>query len=79
MTHCEQILKERGPLMSGALVEQLVSKLGVKANNASKIIVRDKSIIRISGFFKSGQHLCFLKEHKEEIVFLKEELERAKK
>lgn len=69
MTHCEQILKERGPLMSGALVEQLVSKLGVKANNASKIIVRDKSIIRISGFFKSGQHFCFLKEHKEEIDF----------
>jgi hypothetical protein len=69
MTNCEIILKQNGPLMSGELGAILVSQFGLIANTASKTIVRDKKIHRITGFYKSGQHFCFLEEHKENADF----------
>ncbi|MFK7004252.1 hypothetical protein BWK63_07440 [Flavobacterium covae] len=69
MTNCENILKQNGPMMSGALGTLLVNQYGLIANTASKIIVRDKTIKRISGFYVSGQHFCFLEEHKNKTDF----------
>lgn len=69
MTNCEKILKQKGPMMSGELVAFLVSQNGLVANTASKTIVRDKTVQRITGFYKSGQHFCFLEEHKNQVEF----------
>lgn len=69
MTNCEIILKQTGPLMSGELGAILVSQYGLIANTASKTIVRDKKVHRITGFYKSGQHFCFLEEHKDNVDF----------
>jgi hypothetical protein len=55
--------------MSGELGAILVSQYGLIANTASKTIIRDKSIKRITGFYKSGQHFCFLEEHKDNVDF----------
>lgn len=50
MTNCEKILKQKEPMMSGELVALLVSQNGLVANTASKTIVRDKTVHRITRF-----------------------------
>lgn len=55
--------------MSSELASLLVSQFGIIKNTASQTITRDKAIIKIKGFYSSGQSFCFLEEHKVQIDF----------
>ncbi|RQO75568.1 hypothetical protein DBR43_09530 [Pedobacter sp. KBW06] len=66
MTTIQSILEARGPMISSDLA-RIVSQLeGIPVNTASQRIARDKSLVRVSGFFQSGQSLIFLPEHQQD-------------
>lgn len=69
MTKCEIVLKHSGPLMSSELSTILVSQFGLLKNTASQVIGRDKSILRIRGFYSSSQSFCYLEQHRDQIDF----------
>ncbi|WP_334168222.1 hypothetical protein [Phocaeicola paurosaccharolyticus] len=64
MTAIEQILIERGPLMSGVLAKQLSASLSIPENTASQRISRSQEVVKIKGFFSSQQSFCYLESHK---------------
>jgi hypothetical protein len=70
MTTIEQILKTKGPMMSGELSEELSRVEKIPVNTASQKVSRSKTIKKIKGFFVSNQSLCFLEEqYKEEQLY----------
>jgi hypothetical protein len=71
MTLTEKILQEEGPLMSSELARILEKKESIPYNTASQRIGRDKNICKITGFFQSGQSLCYLEIHENEDLFKK--------
>ncbi len=69
MTSIEKILQDKGPLMSSELARELEKKESIPYNTASQRIKRDKQIIKIKGFFQSGQSLCYLEIHEDEELY----------
>jgi hypothetical protein len=69
MTTLEDILKSKGPMMSSELASIIETKLKIPKNSASQRVVRDKSILKVKGFFSSGQSFCYLEQHTKEIDF----------
>lgn len=69
MTNLEDILKNKGPMMSSELANILGNILKITKNSASQKVVRDKSILKVKGFFSSGQSFCYLEQHTKEIDF----------
>lgn len=65
MTTIENILRNKGPLLSGKLAEYLAKAEKIAVNTASQKISRTKNLRKIKGFFSSNQSLCFL-EHQYE-------------
>src|SRR5690554_2132872 len=62
MTNIKRILETKGPMMSSKLAEILELKEGMNKNTASQKVSRDKSILKIKGFFSSSQSFCYLEE-----------------
>lgn len=69
MTNIKTILESNGPMMSSKLAEILETKENISKNTASQKVSRDKSILKIKGFFSSGQSFCYLEEHIKENTF----------
>jgi Holliday junction resolvase-like predicted endonuclease len=69
MTTIEKILDSKGPMMSSKIVEILESKEKISKNTASQKVSRDNSIIKIKGFYTSGQSFCYLEKHISDISF----------
>lgn len=69
MTDLVEILKKRGPLMSSELARSIEREFKISKNAASQKVVRDKHILKIRGFFTSGQSFCYLEQHTKEIEF----------
>lgn len=69
MTLLEEILKVNGPMMSGELSSALEKASNIERNTASQKVTRDKSILKIKGFFTSGQSFCYLEQHTKEADF----------
>ncbi len=71
MTSIENILQDHGPLMSSELARRLEKIESIPNNTASQRVRRDKQILKIKGFFQSGQSLCYLETHEDEELFKK--------
>lgn len=69
MTSIQDILKIKGPMMSSELASVIETTLKVSKNSASQKVVRDKSILKVKGFFSSGQSFCYLEQHTKEFDF----------
>jgi len=69
MTSIEKILQDNGPLMSSDLARKLEKLESIPYNTASQRIKRDKQIVKIKGFFQSGQSLCYLEIHEDEELY----------
>lgn len=69
MTSIEKILQESGPLMSSELARRLERIESIPYNTASQRVKRDRKIIKIKGFFQSGQSLCYLEMHENEDLY----------
>jgi hypothetical protein len=69
MTFAEKILDSTGPLMSSDLSYQIHKDYGIKINTASQQLSRDKSILKIKGFYSSQQSFCYLDKHLKENHF----------
>lgn len=69
MTDLENILIDKGPMMSSELASVIEKKLRITKNLASQKVVRDKSILKIKGFYSSGQSFCYLEQHTQEEDF----------
>ena len=63
MTTAEKILTKKGPLLSSALVSLIEKQEKIGKNTASQKLTRDNSIIKIKGFYTSGQSFCYLESH----------------
>ena len=63
MTNIEKILHNSGPLMSSKLVSLVEKQEKVGNNTASQKVSRDISILKLKGFYSSGQSFCYLEKH----------------
>jgi len=71
MTNPTEILISNGPMMSGDLAGILEKASNIGRNTASQKVTRDKSILKVKGFFSSGQSFCYLEQHKNDPDFFK--------
>jgi hypothetical protein len=63
MTTAEKILTKKGPLLSSTLVSLIEKQEKIGKNTASQKLTRDNSILKIKGFYTSGQSFCYLESH----------------
>lgn len=65
MTDIKTILQNEGPMMSSEVARRLEA-FGIVYNTASQMVSRAKDILKIKGFFKSQQALCYLPHHNQD-------------
>lgn len=63
MTVAESILLDQGPMMSSRLASLIGKKEKIGINTASKKISRDQTLLKVKGFYASGQSFCYLESH----------------
>ncbi|MGV1021379.1 hypothetical protein ACTS9V_17345 [Empedobacter falsenii] len=71
MTKIENILLSNGPMMSSELVNIISTQEKINKNTASQKVSRDKTILKIKGFYSSGQSFCYIEKHIENDSFFK--------
>ena len=72
MTSIERILQTHGPMMSSKLASVLRQDEGLSINTASQKVSRDRSILRVKGFYTSGQSFCYLANHQTDPNFFEQ-------
>lgn len=63
MTTIQNILQNKGPMLSNDLSKTLEKSEKIPYNTASQRVARDKQILKIKGYFVSNLSLCYLSTH----------------
>jgi hypothetical protein len=71
MTTTQKLLEDKGPMMSSKLASLIEKKEKISNNTASQKVSRDKTILKVKGFYSSGQSFCYLEKHTTEPDFFK--------